>query len=105
MLADLIGDYAFYSCLGLISVTIPNSVNTIGKSVFAGCTNLTNVPIGNRVTNIGDNAFYSCSSLKEIYLKGNAPSVGSENGVTSFGDCWKHAGLVWFNQFLFKGPG
>jgi hypothetical protein len=32
-----IGDEAFYNCYNLISVTIPNSVNTIGKRAFYGC--------------------------------------------------------------------
>ena len=32
-----IGDYAFYQCTGLTSVTIPNSVTSIGSSVFSGC--------------------------------------------------------------------
>jgi len=29
----------------------------------------------------------------------------AENGVTSFGDYRKQVGMVWFDQFLLKGPG
>ena len=29
-----IGDYAFYDCSGLTSVTIPNSVTSIGQKAF-----------------------------------------------------------------------
>ena len=32
-----IGNYAFYKCSGLTSVTIPNSVTSIGESAFANC--------------------------------------------------------------------
>ena len=32
-----IGEYAFYDCGHLTSVTIPNSVTTIGDNAFDGC--------------------------------------------------------------------
>ncbi|MBR1667285.1 MAG: leucine-rich repeat protein [Bacteroidaceae bacterium] len=32
-----IGEYAFYDCSGLTSVTIPNSVTSIGDHAFADC--------------------------------------------------------------------
>ncbi len=53
-----IGDWAFYDCRGLTSVTIPNSVTSIGNSAFYGCRALlTSVTIGNSVTSIGNSAF------------------------------------------------
>jgi len=38
-----IGNYAFYGCTGLTSVTIPNNVTSIGNSAFYGCTGLTEI--------------------------------------------------------------
>ena len=32
-----IGNFAFYLCTGLTSVTIPDSVTSIGYDAFAGC--------------------------------------------------------------------
>ena len=32
-----IGDYAFYECYYLASITIPNSVTSIGYGAFEGC--------------------------------------------------------------------
>ena len=40
-----IGDYAFYVCTGLTSVTILNSVTSIGLFAFSYCTRLTSVKV------------------------------------------------------------
>ena len=52
-----IGNYAFYNCDGLTSITIPTSVTTIGNYAFYGCNGLTSITISNGVTTIGDYAF------------------------------------------------
>ena len=38
-----IGDYTFYSCENLTSVTIPRSIKRIGEDAFSDCNKLTNV--------------------------------------------------------------
>ena len=55
-----IGNYAFYGCSSLTSVTIPNSVTSIGHSAFNYCSGLTSVTIPNSVTSIGGYAFTDC---------------------------------------------
>ena len=65
-----IGDYAFYKCTGLTSVTIGNSVTHIGGRVFYKCSSLTSVTIPNSVTSIGYHAFDGCSSLTSISYTG-----------------------------------
>ena len=72
-----IGDFAFWYCSSLTSVTIPNSVTYIGEQAFRGCSSLTSVTIGNSVTNIGHSAFSNCSFLTTITI---------DNSVTSIGD-------------------
>ncbi len=62
-----IGEYAFYSTL-LTSIIIPNSVTSIGSSAFEDCTSLTSITIPDSVTSIGDRAFYDCESLKEVHI-------------------------------------
>ena len=63
-----IGDYAFTSCHGLISFTIPNSVTSIGEYAFEFCTSLTSITIPKSVTSIGYSAFYQCESLTSVHI-------------------------------------
>ena len=71
-----IGDYAFFNCYGLTSITIPNSVTSIGASAFEGCSGLTSVTIGNSVTSIGDRAFYRCYNLTSVTIGNSVTSIG-----------------------------
>ena len=71
-----IGNYAFYRCSGLTSVTIPNSVTSIGDYAFNDCKGLTSVTIPNSVTSIGMYAFYGCSGLKKVIVKDVAAWCG-----------------------------
>ena len=71
-----IGDVAFYCCDGLSSVVIGNSVTSIGYSAFYGCSGLSSVVIGNSVTNIGDNAFNYCTRLTSVVIPNSVTSIG-----------------------------
>ena len=70
-----IGEYAFYYCTGLKSVTIPNSVATIGESAFDGCKNLSSVTIANGVTSIGVTAFQLCTSLTSLTIPNSVTAI------------------------------
>ena len=72
-----IGNYAFYYCSGLTSITIPNNVTIIGSYTFFYCTGLTSVTIPNSVTSIGSYAFGGCSSLTSITIPNNVTSIGA----------------------------
>ena len=73
-----IGDYAFYGCDRLTSVTIPNSVTSIGDGAFKGCSGLTSITISNSVTSIGGYAFYGCDRLTSITIPNSVTSIGSK---------------------------
>lgn len=59
---------AFLDCIGLVSVSLPNSLTYIGDFAFAGCSSLTSVTIPNSVTSIGEFAFAGCSSLTSVTI-------------------------------------
>ena len=70
-----IGDYAFYYCTNLTSVTIGNSVVTIGERAFSFCTNLTILNIPNNVTSIGNSAFSECKKLTSITIPNSVTAI------------------------------
>ena len=78
-----IGDYAFFCCFGLTSVTIGNSVTSIGESAFAYCSGLTSVTIPNSVTAIGGYTFSGCSGLTSVTIPNSVTSIGEY----AFADC------------------
>ena len=95
-----IGDYTFFYCTALTSITIPNSVTSIGDYTFAVCTGLTSITIPNSVTSIGAGAFAACTGLTSIEIPNSVEYIGAEafavctglpsitipNSVTSIGD-------------------
>ena len=70
-----IDSVAFYGCLGLTSVTIPNSVTSIGYSAFAHCQGLTSVTIPNSVTSINVGAFSFCLALTYVSIPNSVTSI------------------------------
>ena len=71
-----IGVFAFYDCSGLTSVIIPNSVTSIGDDAFSRCSGLTSVIIPNSVTSIGDEAFSDCRGLTSVIIPNSVTSIG-----------------------------
>ena len=63
-----IGYQAFYYCVSLASIVIPNSVTSIGNSAFIGCTSLASIDIPDSVTIIDWGAFDGCTSLASIVI-------------------------------------
>ncbi len=97
---NTIGDYVFFDCTRLTSVTIPNSVTSIREGAFCFCTGFTSFTIPSNVTSIGDNAFQYCSGLTSVTISNSVTSISIEafrncigltsitipNSVTSIGE-------------------
>ena len=72
-----IGDWAFYSC-GFTSITIPNSVTSIGGCAFSTCMDLRSVSISNSIGTIPSRAFHCCKRLASVIIPNNVKNVGDD---------------------------
>ncbi len=100
-----IGEYAFFDCSSLTSVTIPNSVTSISDYAFADCSSLTSVEIPNSVTSIGVCAFERCSGLTSVTIPNSVTSIG---GHAFTGTPWydnQPDGLVYAGLVAYKYKG
>ena len=84
----VIGQYAFYNCKELTSVSIHNSVTCIESYAFDGCSGLTSIAIPNSVTSIGNYAFCSCDGLTSVSIPGSVKNISEKaflgcSGMTS----------------------
>lgn len=76
-----INDYAFYDCLSVTSVVLPNTLTSLGYCAFNGCTSLESINIPKNLTYIEPFTFSGCNSLENI-------SVDSTNSTYhSNGNC------------------
>ncbi|MEY8427461.1 leucine-rich repeat protein [Lachnospiraceae bacterium 46-15] len=82
-----IGNFAFYRCTKLRTVSMPGSVNRIGSSVFRSCEKLKEIVIPSNVTVIGQYAFMHCYNLESISLPSGLRTIGD----SAFFEAWKLA--------------
>ena len=78
-----IGYDAFYKCVDLVSVTLPDGITSIESEAFNRCNKLTSINIPDGVTSIGGSAFSGCNSLTSISIPDGVTSIG----VTVFCGC------------------
>lgn len=72
-----IANNAFYSCAGLVAVTIGNGVSMIGGSAFSA-SSVNYVTIGSGIRHIDYTAFYNCRSLLNVLVEGDLNYIGEQ---------------------------
>ena len=92
-----IGCYALSNCIGLTSLTLPSSVTEIGEHAFLSCRGLTNFTIPSGVTSIGTSAFFCCYGLISLTIPSSVTSIGG----FAFNDC---SGLTSIYAYMEKLP-
>ncbi len=80
-----IGDYAFYNCTGLGTVTLGNGLDTIGNGAFAECKNMLTciIDVNSNLDAIGHHAFYNCTGLTDFTVPTGLEALGD----SSFENC------------------
>ena len=87
-LVTAIDSEAFEGCTSLVSIALPESLQTIRESAFADCMALERISFGEGVTLIEQQAFAGCTSLAGITLPKGLQVLGESafEGCTALAD-------------------
>lgn len=77
---ETVADEAFYGCIFMSHVSIPDGVKSIGNNSFYFCNGLSSISLPASITSIGKAAFADCINLNEINVDVNNPSFMTVNG-------------------------
>lgn len=92
---EKIGGDAFYNCISLASIKIPNGVTSIGSYAFYNCSELKNVTIPNSVSIMGEHAFENCTKLESIKMPCDLRTIyGTDFMGTWFINCVKLESMI-----------
>ena len=78
-----VGEYAFYGCTSLATLTLPDNVNKIGKYAFQN-TAILDFTIPAKCETIGENAFYNTKKLQTVKVSEAGNAVMTQIGSKVF---------------------
>lgn len=73
---QLIGEKAFFNCRQLERITLSNGMKNIKRETFAGCAALTAIKIPDGIKTIGELVFDRCRRLKKIQIPDSVKKIG-----------------------------
>ena len=85
-----IGQYAFYTCYSLASITMPDGVTSIGQYAFSVCKSLASITMPDGVTSIEQSAFATCYALASITMPNSVTSIEQ----SAFAYCYSLASIT-----------
>ena len=74
---------AFYECVSLKEVVLPEGLSSIGVRAFAGCTSLWQVSLPASLRKISEMAFSGCTALRTVNFSEGLESMG----IAAFSGC------------------
>jgi len=95
-----IGEGGFYNCSNLTSIMLPNSITTIERFTFRGCAKLNSITLPSNLINIGINAFLDCASLGSISFPNSLTSIG----MGAFLRCYNLSSITFSNSLTNIAP-
>ena len=72
----IVGEWSFYGCHSLASITLPETVTKLDRSAFESCTSLESVMLPDGLTTLGDYVFYNNQALKSITIPATVTNMG-----------------------------
>lgn len=75
---------AFYRCIALKEVNLPNSLKELGSGAFEVCSSLGSIDVPESITILNDFVFRECESLTSVKLPQNLTTIG----VNAFFCCY-----------------
>ncbi len=78
-----IGEYAFYACMDILTITVPGGVTEIKDYAFATCWSMTEILLPAGLKSIGTGVFEYCTDLQSITI----PSGITEIPANAFTMC------------------
>lgn len=76
-----IGTEAFYQCVDIVSISLPDTITEIESSAFYKCYSLSAINLTKNIRKIGENPFFRCTSLDSIIVDRENEDYSDIDGV------------------------
>jgi hypothetical protein len=91
-----IGDYAFYYCENLRSISLPTSLTRIGAFAFTGCNGIDSIDIPASVRSIEHSAFCYCRNIQSLNIQSDSIEIAPF--AFSFSDNLKESAYSYMSE-------